>query len=345
MNRTAILLVGAAVAGALAASPAIARDTIRIVGSSTVYPFSTVVAEAFGRSTDFLTPVIESTGTGGGFALFCAGVGEEHPDFSNASRAIKHSEIDLCAGNGVTEIVEMKIGYDGIVLVNSREADPIEITRAQLWLALAREVPNAEGDLVLNPHQTWAEIDPALPDAAIEVLGPPPTSGTRDAFVELVMEVGCETFPAVAALEAVDEGRFEQMCASMREDGRYIEVGENDVLIVRRLESSPDAFGILGYSFLDQNADVIQGARIEGAEPTFDNILAGDYPVSRPLFVYAKAQHVGIVDGMEEFIREFTDDRVWGPDGYLADRGLIPMPDAERERYRTEARALTANLM
>ena len=345
MNRTAILLVGAAVAGELAASPAMARDTIRIVGSSTVYPFSTVVAEAFGRSTDFLTPVIESTGTGGGFALFCAGVGEEHPDFSNASRAIKQSEIDLCAGNGVTEIVEMKIGYDGIVLVNSREADPIEITRAQLWLALAREVPNADGDLVLNPHQTWAEIDPALPDAAIEVLGPPPTSGTRDAFVELVMEVGCETFPAVAALEAVDEDRFEQVCASMREDGRYIEAGENDVLIVRRLESSPDAFGILGYSFLDQNADVIQGARIEGAEPTFDNIVARDYPVSRPLFVYAKAQHVGIVDGMEEFIRDFTDDRAWGPDGYLADRGLIPMPDAERERYRTEARALTANLM
>lgn len=344
MNRT-LALLAVATAGIVAAQPAAARDTIRAVGSSTVFPFSTVVAEMFGRSTDFATPVIESTGTGGGLALFCAGVGEEHPDFSNASRAIKQSEVDLCARNGVTEIVEIKIGYDGIVVVNSRDSERMEITRAQLWLALAREVPNDRGELILNPRQTWAQIDPSLPDSKIEVLGPPPTSGTRDAFVELVMEVGCKDFPAVAALKAVDEDRFEEVCASMREDGAYVEAGENDVLIVRRLESNPDALGILGYSFLDQNGDVIQGSRIGGADPTFENILTGDYPVSRPLFVYAKAQHAGIVDGIEEFIEEFTDERAWGPDGYLADRGLIPMPDAERERYRAEARTLSANLM
>ena len=340
-KKTALLAAGALIA-ALAAPPALARDQIRIVGSSTVYPFATVVAEAFGRLTGHPTPVVESTGTGGGFALFCAGVGDAFPDFSNASRAIKASEVELCRSNGVTDIVEIKIGYDGIVLANSRSAPKMNVTRAQLWLALAREVPNGSGGLQANPYRMWSDIDPSLPAKRIEIMGPPPTSGTRDAFVELVMDVGCADFPAVQALSG---DRHTAVCGSIREDGAYIEAGENDVLIVRKLEANADAFGIFGFSFLDQNSDVIQGSRIEGVESTFENIASGAFPVSRPLFLYAKKQHVGIAPGMEEFIEELTDERAWGPDGYLVERGLIPMDDAERSRYGANARALGANVM
>jgi len=344
LSTTTIVVTGALIAG-IAAQPAIARDQIRIVGSSTVYPFTTVVAEIFGRVTDFPTPVIESTGTGGGFALFCAGIGEKFPDFNNASRAIKASEVALCGRNGVTDIVEIKIGYDGIVLANSRESGPIDITRAQLWQALAREVPDASGQMTANPFTHWSEIHPSLPKVKIEVLGPPPTSGTRDAFVELVMEEGCAAFPAVMALKATNKNRFDVVCQSVREDGAYIEAGENDVLIIRKLQANRDAFGIFGFSFLDQNSDVIQGSSIESKPSTFDNIADGAYPVSRPLFLYAKKAHAGLIPGVEEFIRELTDDRTWGPEGYLADRGLISMPDAERERCRSEARLLVPNLL
>jgi phosphate transport system substrate-binding protein len=345
VKRITLILAGVVLATATAAQPAFARDQIRIVGSSTVYPFVTVVAETFGRSTSFPTPVIESTGTGGGFALFCAGVGDAYPDFTNASRAIKASEVRLCAQNGVTEIVEIKIGYGGIVLANSRQSPVMDITRAQLWLALAREVPNAQGQLVPNPYTRWSQIDPSLPGIDIEVLGPPPTSGTRDAFVELVMSAGCKEFPTVAALEGSDDNRFAEVCQSMREDGMFVEAGENDVLIVRKLEANPRAFGIFGFSFLDQNTDVIRGSMIGGVASTFENITDNSYPVSRPLFLYAKPQHVASVPGMLEFITELTDERAWGSDGYLADRGLIPMSAAERERYRTEARTLADNLM
>ena len=345
LNKTTLVLAGAALAAAAVAQPAFARDQIRIVGSSTVYPFSAVVAEAFGRYSDFPTPVVESTGTGGGFALFCAGVGDEHPDFSNASRAIMASEVQLCARNGVTEIVEIKIGYGGIVLANSRRSPVMSITRAQLWLALAREVPNAQGQLVPNPYTRWSQIDPSLPDVDIEVLGPPPTSGTRDAFVEMVMDAGCKEFPTVAALESSEGSRFAAVCGSVREDGRFVEAGENDVLIVRKLEANPRAFGIFGFSFLDQNSDLIQGSMVGGVAPTFENIADGSYVVARPLFFYAKTAHAATVPGMVEFITEFTDERAWGPDGYLADRGLIPMPPDERERIRAAARALAANLM
>ena len=342
MRKQLVLVVAGALIAALAAHPALARDQIRIVGSSTVYPFTTVVAESFGRLTDHPTPVIESTGTGGGFRLFCSGAGEGTPDFTNASRAIKASELATCAANGVTDIIEVKIGYDGIVLANSRASQRIDVTRAQLWLALAREVPNGSGGLQPNPYRMWSDIDPSLPGNRIEVLGPPPTSGTRDAFVELVMYVGCAEFPAVAAL---DGDHHAAVCASIREDGAYVEAGENDVLIVRKLEANPDAFGIFGFSFLDQTSDLIQGSWIEGVDSTFDNIADGTYAVSRPLFFYVKKAHVGMVPGMQEFIAEFTDERAWGPDGYLVDRGLIPMPDAERNRYGAEARSLTANLM
>lgn len=340
MNKAPILALLAALA--MAPAPAMAREQIRAVGSSTVFPFTTAVAEAFGRTTRLRTPIVESTGTGGGFRLFCAGVGEQFPDIVNASRAITTSEKALCKQNGVTGIVEVKIGYDGIVLANARKAPVLQVTLAQLWLALAREVPDATGKLVPNPYRTWAEIDPSLPAARIEVMGPPPTSGTRDAFVELVMNPGCAAHPAMAAIKAAEPQRATVACAGVREDGAYVEAGENDVLIVRKLEANPDAFGIFGFSSLLENEDRVQGSLIGGVRPDFETISTGKYPVARALYFYVKTQHMnGVTPGLAEFIRTFTDDRAWGPDGYLADHGLIPMPDAERTKVRAEARALT----
>ncbi len=315
-----------------------ARDYISIVGSSTVYPFSTVVAERFGRNTDFKTPTIESTGTGGGFKLFCSGIGVQYPDISNASRRIKQSEVDQCAANGVERIVEVRIGYDGIVLANARTAPAVDLTLAQVYLALAQEVPNPAGDgFVENPYETWSDIDASLRDTRIEVYGPPPTSGTRDAFLELAMEAGCAEFPAVAALE---ENAFTAACHTIREDGAYIEAGENDNLIVQKLEANPDALGIFGFSFLDQNSDKVQGARVNGAVPEFDAIADGDYPISRPLYFYVKAAHVGVIPGIREFLGEFTSDSAWGDFGYLSEKGLIPLTQAERRAVIADVTAL-----
>jgi len=309
-----------------------ARDYISIVGSSTVYPFATVVAEQYGKTTQFKTPKIESTGSGGGFKLFCAGVGVETPDITNASRAMKKSEYDTCVANGVKDVVEVKIGYDGIVLANSKKATPLKLSRKEIYLALAKDVPDPSGadKLVPNPYNTWKDINASLPAKKIEVLGPPPTSGTRDAFVELVMDVGCEEFKAVKAL---DKKQMKAACQTIREDGAYIEAGENDNLIVQKLEANPDAVGIFGFSFLDQNIDKIQGSFVEGVQPEFEAIADGSYPVSRPLFFYVKKAHVNAIPGMKEYLSEFTSDKAWGPDGYLADKGMIPMPDAEREKY------------
>ena len=320
------------------AGAAEARDQIRIVGSSTVFPFATSVVETFGKTTDYKTPVIESTGSGGGLKLFCAGVGVEHPDITNASRRIKSSEIERCASNGVDKVTEVKIGYDGIVFANSKAGEEVELTRRQIFMALAKQVPNDAGELVDNPYNKWSEIDPALPNAEIEVLGPPPTSGTRDAFVELVMREGAESFESLAALEKKD---FRAVSDTMREDGKFIEAGENDNLIVQKLEANPAAFGIFGYSFLEQNGDDIQGATIDGSAPTFDAIANGDYPVSRSLWFYVKNAHVGTIPGMREYLDEFTSENAWGDDGYLVDKGLIPMPAAERKQYRDAAKNLT----
>ncbi|KJR39991.1 phosphate ABC transporter substrate-binding protein [Candidatus Magnetoovum chiemensis] len=309
-----------------------ARDYISIVGSSTVYPFSTVVAEEFGKTTKFKTPKVESTGTGGGFKLFCGGVGVEHPDISNASRAIKSSEVETCAKNGVKEIVEVKIGYDGIVIANKKDAVKMDITKKDIFMALAKNVPtDKDGETQSNPYKTWKDVNPSLPDAKIEVLGPPPTSGTRDAFVELAMEGGCEEFAWIKALKKEDEKKFKAICHGVREDGAYIEAGENDVLIVKKLEANPDAFGIFGYSFLEQNADQIKGGHVGGVEPTFENIASGKYPISRPLFFYVKKAHIGTIPGIKEYLAEFTSDKAFGSDGYLADKGLIPMADDERK--------------
>jgi len=309
------------------------RDYISIVGSSTVYPFATVVAENFGRTSDFKTPKVESTGSGGGLKLFCNGVGVETPDITNASRRIKASEVELCAGNGIAEIIEVKVGYDGIVLANSSNADQVSLTLKDIFLALAREVPDPNGSetLVPNPYQKWSDVNPDLPDAKIEVLGPPPTSGTRDAFVELAMEGGCKQFAWIKAIKKQDKKLYKSICRSVREDGLFIEAGENDNLIVQKLQVNPTALGIFGFSFLDQNSDVVQGSVINGVEPTFEGIAAGDYPVSRPLYFYVKKAHVGKIPGIKEYLAEFTSERAMGEDGYLSDKGLIPLPEDEYE--------------
>lgn len=307
-----------------------ARDYIEIVGSSTVYPFSTTVAEQFGKTSKFPTPKVESTGSGGGLKLFCEGIGVQHPDITNASRAIKQSEIDRCRSNGVTDIMEVKIGYDGIVVANSKTSGQFELTRKDLFLALAKEIPIEEGKLIPNPHKTWNDVNPALPNVKIEVLGPPPTSGTRDAFLELVMEKGAKTFDWIKALKKKDKKAYKALCHAIREDGAYVEAGENDNLIIQKLDANPNSLGIFGFSFLDQNTDKIQGSLIEGVEPTFDSIADGSYSVSRPLFFYVKKQHMSTIPGMQEFVDTFTSDKAIGEDGYLPDKGLIPLPEGEK---------------
>ncbi len=328
MKLISIIKILSVCLAVFSANSAYARERIQIVGSSTVFPFATAVAERFGQISDFQTPIVESTGTGGGIKLFCAGVGENTPDISNASRKIKNSEIDKCLSNGVTPI-EVKIGYDGIVLANAKSGPSFSLSREQIFLALARNIV-INGELVPNPYENWSQIDPSLPNEKIEVLGPPPTSGTRDAFVELVMKEACQ------------EGIEKQFCADIREDGAYIDAGENDNLIVQKLEANPGAVGIFGFSFLDQNSDSLKGAMIDGVEAEFENIALGDYPISRSLFFYLKKEHVGIIAGLMEYVEEFTSDAAWGEDGYLAEKGLIPLLEDEREKYRNNALNLIA---
>ena len=334
-----LLGVAAAALPGLSSGQAV-RDYISIVGSSTVYPFATVVAERFGRNTNFKTPKIESTGSGGGLKLFCNGVGVQHPDIANSSRRITSAEVEMCAKNGVTDVIEVEIGFDGIALANSKAAQQYTLSLKQVYLALAKNVPDPAGaqKLVANPYRRWADVDPALPAVDIEVLGPPPTSGTRDAFLELAMEGGCKAFAWVAALPS--EQRL-AACHTLREDGRYVEAGENDNLIVQKLESNPRALGIFGYSFLEQNADKVQGAAINGVVPDFDTIADGKYPISRPLFFYVKKAHVGVIPGIREYLKEFTSDSAWGDNGYLADKGLIPLPAADRAKMLAQVQNLT----
>lgn len=331
MNIKTLTIAAAATLAMVGAAEA--RDQIRVVGSSTVFPFSTAVAEQFGTTTSFATPVVESTGSGGGMKLFCAGVGEDHPDMTNASRRIKKSEFENCTANGI-DITEVKVGFDGIVLANAKSGDDLALTLEQLFLALAKEIPQG-GKLVPNPYTNWSEIDSSLPNKKIEVLGPPPTSGTRDAFVEIAMEGGCKTLAG-----AKDLGLAKKACHAIREDGVFVEAGENDNLIVQKLEANPAAYGIFGFSFLDQNSDKVKGATINGTAPEFEEIAAGNYPVSRSLYFYVKQQHVGVIPGIKEFVTEFTSEQAWGPDGYLVDKGLIPLPDADRAAMAKQAQGL-----
>jgi phosphate transport system substrate-binding protein len=319
-----------------------ARDFINIAGSSTVFPFSAAVAEQFGRGGKFKTPKVESVGTGGGLKLFCQGIGPQTTDVANASRRIKKSEYDECQKNGVKEIVEVKIGFDGIVLANAKTAPTYQLTRKEVYMALAKQVPDPASPtkLIDNPHKSWKQINPKLPDVKIEVLGPPPTSGTRDAFAELVMEKGCEGFSWLKELKEVDEKRFRRVCTQIREDGGYVEAGENDNLIVQKLEANPRALGIFGYSFLEENLNKLHGSVMEGKEPTFENIADGSYPVSRSMYIYVKKAHVGVIPGIQEFVNEFASEKAMGEEGYLADKGLIPLPKAERAKVRKDAVSL-----
>ena len=370
MKKILTLTASTALAASLFSGTAFARDQIRIVGSSTVFPFATAVAEQFGKNPKFKTPVVESTGSGGGMKLFCAGVGLEHPDVTNASRRIKQKEFEKCTKNGVTPI-EVKIGFDGIVLANSKKAGKLALTKKTIFLALAKHVPDPKnpGKLIENPYKKWSDIDASLPNAKIEVLGPPPTSGTRDAFVELAMEGGAKKFDWLKALRGAKAGSdaykagvkhldkayymkdgkeivkgkkvFKKIAHAMREDGHFIEAGENDNLIIQKLEANPNALGIFGFSFLDQNADKVQGATVDGESPTFENIAGGKYGVSRSLFFYIKKEHVGTVPGIAEFATEFTADKTWGDDGYLVDKGLIPLPEEDRKKFAKDVKSLT----
>ena len=322
----------------------IARDQINIVGSSTVYPFSIVVAEKFGKITDHKTPKIETTGSGGGMKLFCAGVGAQHPDFTNSSRAIKKSEIKNCNKNGVGDITEVKVGYDGIVVANSKSARRYTIGTMDLYLALAKEIPNPDGSetFITNPNKTWKDVNPDLPAIKIEVLGPPPTSGTRDAFSELALEKGgCKKIKWIETLKKENKQEYKAKCHTTREDGHFIEAGENDNLMVQKLVSNPNALAIFGFSFLDQNSDKVQGSIINGIEPSFDNIADGKYAISRPLFFYIKNAHVGVIPGMQEYVEEFLSDSASGDDGYLGEKGLISMPAEERAELNPKVLNLT----
>lgn len=318
MNK---IIITAVVALMALSSNAIARDQIRIVGSSTVFPFTAMSAELFTRLTGSSTPIIESTGTGGGFKLFCEGIGLGTPDITGASREIKSSEVEMCASNNVGNITEIMIGFDGIVIAESREGIKLELTLGEVFMALAATVPD-NGVMIPNPFNRWSEINPALPNQEIRIYGPPPTSGTRDAFVELAMHVGAKE---MGVDQIVEKGEFDKVASMMRTDGKFIEAGENDNIIVQRLIADPEAVGIFGYSFLIENSDRIVGSIINGIDPTFENIANSSYPISRSMYIYVKDQHRGVVPNLEEFIDFILSDSVSGEEGSLTDIGLIPV--------------------
>lgn len=301
------------------------RNTISIVGSSTVYPFATVVAERFGSRTEFPTPKIESTGSGGGMQIFCQGIGTEHPDITNASRRMKPSEYELCQSRGVKEITEFRIGSDGIVIASSKSAQNLNLTLKQLFLALGEKIPQ-NGEWIANPNKKWSDVDASLPNVPIRVMGPPPTSGTRDSFNELALQGGCEELPET---QGMDKKLLKSVCQSVREDGAFIEAGENDNLIVQKLIGDPNMYGVFGFGFLEENADRLQAATLDGVEPTADNIASDKYPVARSLFFYVKKAHIGVVPGIHEYVHEFVSVSAMGPNGYLKDVGLIVPPRAQ----------------
>ena len=328
--KLALLASAAVIALSATAAHAQSRDQIRIVGSSTVFPYTQAVSEQFAAMTGGTAPVVESTGTGGGMQIFCGGVGPDHPDITGASRAMTKSEYDTCIANGVDSVTEVLIGYDGLSIAHAQSGPDMDLTKAQIFQALAAQV-EVDGEIVDNPYTNWSQIDASLPDMAITVFGPPPTSGTRDAFVELVMHAGCAAFPAIAALEG-DERR--NVCDRMRQDGPFIEAGENDNLIVQRLNADSAALGIFGYSFLYENTDTLKAVLVEGVEPGLDTIADGSYGVSRPLFFYVKNAHRGVIPGLEEFVSEYVSEDSFGEGGYLSERGLIPLPLADRDATR-----------
>lgn len=338
MTKSSLLGATALVAAVAISGSAFAqsRDQIRIVGSSTVFPYTQAVAEQYAVATGNPSPIVESTGTGGGMKIFCQGVGPDHPDLTGASRAMKASEYENCQANGVSDVTEVLIGYDGLSVAQSRDADAFGLTEKELYTALAAEVP-VDGEIVANPHKTWSDINPDLPNVAITVFGPPPTSGTRDAFVELAMHDGCNEYPEVAALEDSDEDRWEAVCSRMRTDGPFIEAGENDNLIVQRLQSDPNALGIFGYSFLYENEDALQAVPVNGVVPSFETIATGEYDIARPLYFYIKNAHRNAIPGLQEFVEEYVSETALGPDGYLKERGLTTLADEKRADVQNAA--------
>lgn len=329
-NSYKALAAATAAAGLFAfADAALARDQIRIVGSSTVYPFTTAVAEQFGKTGGGKTPVVESTGTGGGMKIFCEGVGEDKPDVTNASRRMKKGEFETCQKNGVKDIVEINVGFDGLTIAQSKAGPSMKLSLAQVFLALAQQVPDKDGKLVDNPYKNWSDIDKSLPAIKIVILGPPTTSGTRDSLHELFMEKGAEQIPALAALKKSDRKAFDKLWKSIRKDGAYVEAGENDNVIVQKLEADKNAFGVFGFSFLEENLAKLKGVTLDGGEPNFDNIASGKYKGARRMYVYIKKAHVGVVPGLDKFAAEYVSDKAMGKDGYLARKGLVTLPKAE----------------
>jgi phosphate transport system substrate-binding protein len=367
-------VLAAAMTVAMGTANAEGRDTIEIVGSSTVYPFATVVAEKFGKGGEFKTPKIESTGSGGGMKLFCKGNDINTPDITNASRRIKKTEFEKCQANGVTDITEVLVGYDGIAVANAISSPKLDLTRADLYMALAAKVPGEDGKLIPNPYKTWKEVNAALPDAAIKVIGPPPSSGTRDAFAELALGGGAQSVEDIKTLKGLKADQaddikamldklglpadtydkmkekkgkdpkgkdfFKKIAYTIREDGAYIEAGENDNLIVQKLEKDPAALGVFGYSFLMNNEDKLKGASIEGIELTPENIASKAYKVSRPLYFYIKKSHIGQVPGIQEFADSFVASKAIGEDGYLIDKGLIPLDDEKLEEIQADVKSM-----
>jgi phosphate transport system substrate-binding protein len=331
-TKTLASVLTLAMTGALVAGAAEARDQIRVVGSSTVFPYSQAVAEQYANSSGARAPVVESTGTGGGMKIFCQGIGPDHPDLTGASRAMKKSEYELCAANGVVDVTELQLGYDGLSLAISRANDfDWNLSEQEIFMALAAEVP-VNGEIVANPYKKWSQINSAFPDVDIVVFGPPPTSGTRDAFVELAMHDGCNAFEEMKALKKSDAKRWDDVCSRMRQDGPFIEAGENDNLIVQRIEADQNAIGIFGYSFLYENMDKLKGVKVDGVEPTFETIADNEYHIARPIFLYIKNAHRGVIPGMNDFVTEFVSEDALGAGGYLSERGLTVMqPDLLKE--------------
>ncbi len=334
MSATALLAAGVVMSGA-----AQARDQIRIVGSSTVYPFTTAVAEQFGKTSGMKTPVVESTGTGGGAKIFCEGVGEDKADATNASRRMKKGEFDLCQKNGVKDIIELNVGFDGLTIAQSKAGKPLKVTLAQVFLALAEQVPDKDGKLVANPYTKWSDIDPSLPATKIEVLGPPPTSGTRDSLHELFLEAGAKQIPSLYALYKSDAKAFDKVWKSIRKDGAYVEAGENDNVIVQKLEANKDAYGVFGFSFLEENSAKLHGVALDGVAPNFEAIADGSYKGARRMYIYFKKAHIGVVSGLDKFMAEYVSDKALGSEGYLARKGLVTLPAKELEAARADVLA------
>ena len=315
-----------------------ARDYISIAGSSTVLPFATIVAEQMGNNPSYKTPVVESGGSSFGKKSVCDGIGAEFIDIGNASSRMKIGELEYCDANGVT-LTEIKVGYDGIVLASAKSGITMEISKADLGKALTARVPNADNTAMIpNPYMKWSDVNPALPEIAIRVYGPPTTSGTRASFAEMVNEKGyCKKDEdAKATLKVI--GEKAKNCRAMRTDGAYVEAGEQDNLIVQKLQQDPNALGIFGFSYLDQNSDSLQGAKIDGVEPTFEAIADGDYSVSRALFYYVKHEHMDVIPGMKAYLNEWT--KHWDEDGILAENGMIPLGDDEAKANKAAMREL-----